>query len=134
EKISRGARIVAVSDSFEVMTAVRPYKRPMDVTAAREEVIREAGGQFDPAVVRAFLAVSLQRQRWIAGPVAWLAGLPFLRDIPGGVSGQAVALGGRLAAVGCVVAAAVVPGAQAAAPAMHLAAPSAPAPVVNAVA
>src|SRR4051794_12605078 len=93
DDISRGARIVAVSDSFEVMTATRPYKRPMDVTAARQEIIKEAGAQFDPTVVRAFLGVSLQRQRWIAGPLAWLAEVPFLRNVPGGAGGQAIALG-----------------------------------------
>jgi hypothetical protein len=130
DAISRGARIVCVSDSFEVMTATRPYKRAMDVTAAREEIIREAGAQFDPAVVRAFLAVSLQKQRWVAGPIAWLAELPFLRNIPGGAGGQALALGGRVAAVGAIVAAAVVPTGNAAAPVAQFAAP---APVASAV-
>jgi hypothetical protein len=131
EEISRGARIVAVSDSFEVMTAARPYKRPLDVTAARQEIIREAGAQFDPTVVRAFLGVSLQRQRWVAGPVAWLAELPFLRNVPGGAGGQALAMGARIAAVGAVVAGAVVPGAHAVAPVARFAAPR-PAPVVTA--
>jgi hypothetical protein len=128
DEISRGARIVCVSDAFEVMTAARPYKKPMDVTTAREELMREAGAQFDPAVVRAFLAVSLRRQRWIAGPIAWLAGLPFLRNIPGGASAQVAALGGRVAATGAVVAAAVVPAATG--PAAQLAAPSRPPAVV----
>lgn len=132
EEISRGARIVGVSDAFEVMTATRPYKRPMDVTAAREEIIKEAGAQFDPAVVRAFLAVSLRRQRWIAGPVAWLAELPFLRNMPGGAGAQVLALGSRVAAVGAVIAAAVVPNGNAAAPLARFAAP-APAGVVSAV-
>ncbi|GAC1579516.1 MAG: hypothetical protein NVS3B18_13190 [Candidatus Dormibacteria bacterium] len=35
-RISLAARIVAVADVYEVMTAPRPYKRPMSVTAARQ--------------------------------------------------------------------------------------------------
>src|SRR5207248_9937661 len=65
EQISRGARIVAVADSFEVMTATRSYKRPMDVKAARQELTDGAGTQFDPAMVRAFLNISLGRMRWM---------------------------------------------------------------------
>jgi len=37
----------------------RPYKRPMSVAAARAELVRCAGTQFDPAVVRALLNVSM---------------------------------------------------------------------------
>src|SRR5205807_6643171 len=55
EQICRGARIVAVADAFEVMTAARSYKRPMDVKAARAELTDAAGSQFDPTMVRAFL-------------------------------------------------------------------------------
>src|SRR5438270_5178209 len=61
DEICLGARIVGVADSFEVMTAARSYKRPMDVKAAREELTNNAGTQFDPAMVRAFLNVSLGR-------------------------------------------------------------------------
>jgi HD-GYP domain-containing protein (c-di-GMP phosphodiesterase class II) len=40
------------------MTAVRPYRPvPMDPAAARAELRRCAGTQFDPTVVEAFLAV-----------------------------------------------------------------------------
>ncbi len=88
EQISLAGRMVAVADSYEVMTAARPYKKPMTAMAAREELTRCAGSQFDPAVVRAFLAISLGRLRWIAGPLSWLAQLPFLRMVPS--VGQAV--------------------------------------------
>ena len=79
--IARAARIVAVADSYEVMTARRPYKRPMKANAAREELVRCSGSQFDPAMVRAFLQVSLGKLRIVAGPLAWLAQTPFLRGI-----------------------------------------------------
>jgi putative nucleotidyltransferase with HDIG domain len=76
--ISLGARIVSVADSFEVMTAPRSYRRPMSVPAARRELADHAGGQFDPAIVRAFLRVSLGRLWWTVGPASWTAVLPVL--------------------------------------------------------
>lgn len=82
EAIALAARIVAVVDSFEVMTAVRSYKRPMSATSARQELVREAGKQFDPHVVRAFLNVSLGRLHWALGVLAWVAELPFIGIVP----------------------------------------------------
>src|SRR5207302_2893224 len=61
EEISLAGRIVAVADSYEVMTAVRSYRRPIGVTAARQELVRCSGKRFDPVVVRAFLNISLGR-------------------------------------------------------------------------
>lgn len=80
-EISLGARIVSVADSYEVMTAARPYKKAMSATAAREELARCAGSQFDPVVVRAFLSISLGRLRWAAGPLAWVAQVPVLQPV-----------------------------------------------------
>ena len=79
--ISLGARIVAVADTFEVMTAVRSYKSASSPADARNELTRCAGTQFDPVVVRAFLNVSLGRLRWIIGPVSWLFDFPFVSQI-----------------------------------------------------
>jgi HD domain-containing protein/Big-like domain-containing protein len=121
EKISQGARMVAVADAFEVMTAPRPYKRAMDVKAAREELTRCAGTHFDPAAVRAFLNVSLGRLRWLVGPVAWLAELPFLQGFPSGVPSQVAAIGAR-AVTGAALFAGV------AAPALTSSGPTAAAP------
>lgn len=61
------------------MTAARSYQRPVSADAARTELAREAGHQFDPDVVRAFLAVSIGRLRWLVGPVSWMAELPVIR-------------------------------------------------------
>ena len=74
--IPLGARIVAVADAFEVMTAARSYKRPMSVPAARTELLSCAGEQFDPKVVRALLQASVTRLRWIVGPAALLLAFP----------------------------------------------------------
>ena len=81
-QIALSARIVHVADSFEVMTAVRSYKRPMKATEARDELARNSGTQFDPEVVRALLNVSLGRLHWSLGIAAWMAELPFLTVIP----------------------------------------------------
>src|SRR5205085_7550418 len=61
EGISLGGRIVCVSDCFETMTAARPYKTAMSAGAARGELVRFAGTQFDPMVCRSFLNISLGR-------------------------------------------------------------------------
>jgi diguanylate cyclase (GGDEF)-like protein/putative nucleotidyltransferase with HDIG domain len=65
--IPLGARIVAVCDSFEAMTADRAYRRAMPRENALAEVRRCAGSQFDPRVVAAFEAVMAE------APVAVLA-------------------------------------------------------------
>ena len=95
EELSLGARIVSVADSFEVMTAARSYKKPMSAVAARQELTRCAGSQFDPAIVRAFLNVSIGRLRWTIGPVSWVADVPFLTRL--GMAGHAVAAGAQVA-------------------------------------
>jgi len=77
--ICRAGRIVAIADSYEVMTAHRAYKKPMATVAAREELARCAGSQFDPGYVRAFLAISLPRLLWAMGPGSLLMNLPMLR-------------------------------------------------------
>ena len=52
------ARIVSVADAFDAMTSNRPYhpdKRGKTADAAFAEVQKEAGHQFDPKCVEAFL-------------------------------------------------------------------------------
>ena len=51
------SRIVACCDAFSAMTTTRSYRRAMSLEAAREELIRNAGSQFDPQVVDALLEV-----------------------------------------------------------------------------
>lgn len=78
EDIAYAARIVALADSFEVMTSARSYKAARSAAWAREELTKCAGSQFDPALVRAFLGISIGRIKWVLGPVTWLAELPFV--------------------------------------------------------
>jgi HD-GYP domain-containing protein (c-di-GMP phosphodiesterase class II) len=56
EQIPIGARIVAVVDAFDAMTSLRPYRQPLTLAHALAEVHDGAATQFDPSVVRAFLA------------------------------------------------------------------------------
>jgi HD-GYP domain-containing protein (c-di-GMP phosphodiesterase class II) len=99
EEISYAGRIVAVADAFETITATRPYKRPLSPEAARMELARSAGTHFDPAVVRAFLGISVRRLRLIMGPLAWLGALPFTGALTE-VGVRTSLAGGQLAAAG----------------------------------
>jgi HD-GYP domain-containing protein (c-di-GMP phosphodiesterase class II) len=57
EGIPLSARIFAAADTLDAMTSDRPYRRALPYSAAREEIIRESGRQFDPKVVKGFLAI-----------------------------------------------------------------------------
>jgi len=115
DDISLGARILAIADAYEVMTATRAYKVPMSAAAAREELVAGAGTHFDPALVRAFMGISLGALWWSTGLAALLAQIPLLGRVgalPGitriraGLAGSATAV----ATVGALVLAGVVGG------------------------
>ncbi len=55
EAIPLEARIVAVADTFDAITRDRVHRKMMTISEAIAEVTRNAGTQFDPAVVEAFL-------------------------------------------------------------------------------
>src|SRR5205823_3799251 len=57
DQIPMSARILAVADSYDAMTSSRPYREPLSIDEARAEVAGQAGTQFDPTVVEAFLDV-----------------------------------------------------------------------------
>jgi HD-GYP domain-containing protein (c-di-GMP phosphodiesterase class II) len=59
---------VAVADVFDALTHPRPYKPAWPADEALNEIVREAGRQFDPEIVRAF--ASLYQEKRLAGPVA----------------------------------------------------------------
>ena len=51
------ARIFAVADTLDVITAGRPYSPARSLAEARVEILRNAGTQFDPDVVDVFLSI-----------------------------------------------------------------------------
>jgi putative nucleotidyltransferase with HDIG domain len=54
EAIPLEARILAVADAFDVITTSRLYQRARSLKSGFDELEKEAGKQFDPAVVKAF--------------------------------------------------------------------------------
>jgi putative two-component system response regulator len=55
EAIPIEARIVAVADTYDVLTSDRPYRSARTVAEARDIVQAEAGGHLDPRLVNALL-------------------------------------------------------------------------------
>jgi HD-GYP domain-containing protein (c-di-GMP phosphodiesterase class II) len=55
-EIPLGARVFAVADTLDAMTSDRVYRPAQPWRAAREEILRQEGRQFDPDVVDAFRA------------------------------------------------------------------------------
>jgi putative nucleotidyltransferase with HDIG domain len=62
DQIPLGARVFAVADTLDAITSDRPYRKANSFTAARGEIKRCSGTQFDPRVVDVYL--SLPDQLW----------------------------------------------------------------------
>jgi PAS domain S-box-containing protein len=58
EQIPLAARIFAVVDAWDALTSARPYRPAQTKAKARRKIISESGTRFDPAVVKAFLAMT----------------------------------------------------------------------------
>lgn len=67
DAIPLGARIIAVPDTFDAITSTRPYRPGLPHKDALAVLRDEAGEQFDPDVVRAFLAEYTDRR----GAMIW---------------------------------------------------------------
>jgi len=57
EQIPIECRILGIIDAFDAMTNDRPYREAMTNEAACQELLRCAGTQFDPELVKLFLAL-----------------------------------------------------------------------------
>jgi HD-GYP domain-containing protein (c-di-GMP phosphodiesterase class II) len=70
DEIPLEARILAVADAYEAMTADRVYSPALCEEAARDELVSGSGAQFDGAVVKAFLRALDRLPRPTAGTPA----------------------------------------------------------------
>lgn len=64
EHIPQGARIVMVCSAYDAMTEDRPYRRGLAPRAACEELKANAGTQFFPEVVNAFVQLHDSGRLW----------------------------------------------------------------------
>lgn len=55
EEIPLGGRILGIADAFEVMITDRVYRKALTLEAAKAELARCAGEQFDPTIIERFL-------------------------------------------------------------------------------
>jgi response regulator RpfG family c-di-GMP phosphodiesterase len=62
-EIHIGARIFTIADTLDAMTCDRPYRKGTTYAAAREEIQRCSGSQFDPECVKAFMDISEEELR-----------------------------------------------------------------------
>ena len=62
EAIPLGARLFTIADTFDALLSDRPYRKGRPYEVARAIIAAEAGRQFDPQVVAAFLAIP--REEW----------------------------------------------------------------------
>ncbi len=65
ENICIGARIFALCDTLDAMTSDRPYRRGRPFHVALEEIVSQAGTQFDPTIVAAFCQIPQERWRQV---------------------------------------------------------------------
>lgn len=56
EEIPLGARIIAVAETYDILTSDVPWRDALSPEAARRELERSAGSQLDPEIVRVFLS------------------------------------------------------------------------------
>jgi len=59
EQIPLGARIFAVADTLDAITSDRPYRAAQPVQKALDEISKYSGTQFDPEVVKVFMAMPI---------------------------------------------------------------------------
>jgi putative nucleotidyltransferase with HDIG domain len=57
EEIPLGSRIFSVADTLDAITSDRPYRHKQTLQAAKEEIQRFSGRQFDPEVVTTFMSM-----------------------------------------------------------------------------
>ena len=98
--ISLFGRITAVADAFDVMTHARSYKQAQSIAVAREELMKQAGTQFDPDVVAAFIRVGDEDLKAVRGWSATIAGVALTGSRLATVGSQAAVMVATVAGAG----------------------------------
>jgi response regulator RpfG family c-di-GMP phosphodiesterase len=70
EAVPLGARVFAIADTYDAITSDRPYRNRQPPEAARAEIARGSGTQFDPRCAEAFLAIPIAELEALARPTA----------------------------------------------------------------
>ncbi|GAW29341.1 HD-GYP domain-containing protein [Carboxydocella sp. ULO1] len=63
DEISLGARILAVAEAFDAILNFRHYQPPRSLVEALEELMREAGQQFDPLLVDVLIIIIINEEQ-----------------------------------------------------------------------
>jgi HD-GYP domain-containing protein (c-di-GMP phosphodiesterase class II) len=61
DRIPLEARLFALADALDAITAHRPYRKAHDFRYAQREIARHSGTQFDPRLVDVFLRVKPEK-------------------------------------------------------------------------
>jgi hypothetical protein len=56
DRIPLASRIIMFADTIDAMTSDRPYRKALDATAVRSELMKHRGRQFDPTICDALLS------------------------------------------------------------------------------
>ena len=102
------SRIIAVADAYDAMTSTRPYRASFGRDKAVDVLWAEAGIQFDPMVVEAFVA-ALPTRATVAGLIALFAAPSWLFR-KAAVQAKRVGVGNVTPALGALGAAALMGG------------------------
>jgi putative nucleotidyltransferase with HDIG domain len=62
EDIPIEARVLAIADAYDTLTSDRPYRRAVTPFEAKEIIVKGAGTNFDPQVVKAFVVAFDSRE------------------------------------------------------------------------
>jgi len=65
--IPLGSRIISVAETFDILVSDVPWRRPLTIEGALEEIERCSGTQFDPVVVQCFMDVIAHKDVEIQG-------------------------------------------------------------------
>jgi putative nucleotidyltransferase with HDIG domain len=66
EEIPLGARLFKVADVYDALTSLRLYRSPLSYEEAAAKIMNQKNRQFDPAVVKVFMALAPEELQSIA--------------------------------------------------------------------